>query len=125
MFDDGIFAQVVFDDFRDVGVDGFIVGDTGAEGVGEHDVAGAVGVEEAGGAERRIGPEGERVEKIVIHAAVNHIYALQAGGGPHEDEVVVDHQIAALDKFDTHLAGQVRVFEIGGVIDAGRQQNDG
>ena len=54
---DGIFAQVVLDEGGDVGVDGLVVGDAVADGVGESDVPGAIGAHEAGHAEHGIGAE--------------------------------------------------------------------
>ena len=60
--------------------------------------------------------EDQRVEKVVVDAAIDHVYALQAESGAHVDEVVVDDQIAAFDKFDAHLACEISVFEIGGVV---------
>ena len=37
----------------------------------------------------------------------------------------MNDQIAPLDQFDAHLAGQESVFEIGRVVDAGGEQHDG
>jgi hypothetical protein len=36
----------------------------------------------------------------------------------------LDHQVAALDDRDAHLAGEEGVLEVGAVVDAGRQQDD-
>ena len=44
---DGIFAEVILDDARDVGINRLIVGDAGTEGVGKDDVAGAIGGEQS------------------------------------------------------------------------------
>ena len=81
----------------DVGVEGLVVGDAGTEGVGEGDVAGAVGVEEAGGAEDGVGAEGEGVDEVVVYAAVDDVDATQAAGGAHVADVVVDDEVAAFD----------------------------
>ena len=43
--------------------------------------------------------------------------------GAHGHDVVVDHEVAALDELDTHLAGEERVLEVGGVEDAGREHD--
>ncbi len=47
------------------------------------------------------------------------------GGGAHVDDVVVHHQVAAFDEFDAHLPGEKGVFEVGGVVDAGGEEDDG
>ena len=119
----GVFAEVIANDFRDVGVDGFVVGDSGADGVGEGYVARAICVEEAGDAEDGIAAETERIEEIVVNAAIDDIDAAQAGGGAHVDDVVVDEKVAAFDQFDAHLLGEKCVFEIGGVGDAGSEED--
>ena len=49
-----IFVQVVADDARNVGVERLVVGQAGAEGVGHRHVAGAIGIEQPGAAQRRI-----------------------------------------------------------------------
>lgn len=48
-------------------------------------------------------------------AAVEDVHAAQAGGIP---------QIAAFHQFNSHLAAELGVLEIGRVVDAGRQQHD-
>ena len=54
----GILVEIVADDFRDIRIDGFVVGHSGAERVGEHYVPGAIGVEETGHSQGRVGAEG-------------------------------------------------------------------
>ena len=112
------------DDVGHVGVEGLVVGDAGAEGVGQGDVAGAVGVEEARDAEDGVGAEGQRIDEVVVDAAVDDIDAAQAAGSAHVDDVVVGDEVAAFHQLDAHLAGEVGVLEVGGVEDAGREQDD-
>ena len=121
---DGVFVEVVADDARNVGVEGLVVGEAGAEGVGDGDIAGTVGVEEAGAAERGVGAEDERIDEVVVDAAVDDVDALEAVGGAHVDDVVVGDEVAAFDQLDAHLAGEVGVLEVGGVEDAGGEQDD-
>ena len=109
---------------RHVGVDRLVVGQAGAEGVGHRDVAGAIGVEQPGAAQRRIGAEDQRIAEVVVDAAVDDVDALEAVGGAHVDDVVVRDQVAAFDQIDAHLARQVGVLEVGGVEDARREQHD-
>ena len=120
----GSSLEVVVDDVGDVGVEGLVVCDAGAEGVGQGDVACAVGVEETGDAEDGVGAEGHRVDEVVVDAAVDDIDAAQATGGAHVDDIVVGDQVAAFHQFDAHLACEVGVLEVGGVEDARREQND-
>ena len=84
---DGIFVQVVADHARHVGVDGLVVGEAGAEGIGHGHVAGAIGIEEAGTAQRGIGAKDQRITEIVVDAAVDHVHALEAVSGAHVDEL--------------------------------------
>ncbi len=96
----------------------------GADGVGQRDVAGAIGVEQSGDAEVRIAPERQRIEEVVVDAAIDHVDAPQAGRRAHVDDVVVDEEVAAFDERDAHLAREERVLEIRGVADAGRQHDE-
>ena len=107
-----------------VGVERLVVGEPGADRVGERHVAGAVRVQQAGDAEMRVGPERQRIEEVVVHAPVDDVDAPQAGRRPHVDDVVVHQQVAAFDERDAHLAREERVLEVGGVADAGRQHDE-
>ena len=49
---------------------------------------------------------------------------LEALGRAHVDVLVAHEEIAALDDLDAHLAGEVGVLEVGGVVGAGGQQHD-
>ena len=71
-----LLAQVVANHVRHVGVDTLVVGNPGSRRVGDRHVAELVGVEEAGRAELRIGTEGQRVDEIVVDAAVDHVHLL-------------------------------------------------
>ncbi len=122
--EDRLLAEVVADHLRHVAVDGLVVGDARAGRVRERDVAGAVGVEEPGRAEHRVLAEDQRVEELVVDAAVDHVDALQALRRAHVDDVVVAQQVAALDELDAHVAGEERVLEVGRVVHAGREQHD-
>ena len=122
--EDGIFAEIVANDGRDVGVESLVVRDAGSDGVGQDDVAGTVGVEEAWDTEIRVATEAERIEEVVVNTAIDDVDALQARRGAHVDDVVVDEQVASFDQFDAHLLGEKGVLEIGGVEDTRREQND-
>ena len=76
--EDRLLAEVEADHLRHVGIDRLVVGDAGADRVGERDVAGAVGVEQPGHAEQAVLPEGERVEEVVVDAPVDDVDALHA-----------------------------------------------
>ena len=116
--------EVVADHARNVGVDRLVVGESGAEGVGYSDVAGAIGVEEARASQSRVAAEDERIAEVVVDAPVDDVDALEAVGGAHVDDVVVGDQVAAFNEIDAHLAGEISVLKVRGVEDAGREQND-
>ena len=122
---DGLFGQVELDDRRHVRVERLVVGHPGPDGIGDGDVTGTVGIEQSRHAERRVGPERERVDEVVVDPAIDHVYTPRAAGGPHVDDVVVDEQIASLDQLDAHLAGEERVLEVGRVEHARCEQHDG
>ena len=122
---DRFFGQVEADDRRQISVDGLVVGDASADGIDDAHVAGAIGVQQASHAEMRIGSERERIEEVIVHAAVNDVNTTQAGRRAHVDDGVVDQQVAALDQRNAHLAREERVLEVRGVADAGRQHDDG
>lgn len=120
---DGVFAEVVFDDLGDEVVDDFVVGDSGADGVCQSHVAGAAGVDEAGDAEEGVGTEHGRIKEIVVDAAVDDVDGHEAGGGAHVDLGVAHDEVASFDNRDAHLAGEEGVFKVGGVVDAGGEED--
>ena len=82
------------------------------------------GVDQAGAAEHRVGPEVHRVEELVVDPAVDDVHRLEPVGGPHHHPAAPAHQVAALDQLDAHRPGQQRVLEVGAVVDARRQHDD-
>ena len=120
---DLVLAEVVLDDGRHVGVDRFVVGHTGADGVREGHPAHAVRGEESGYTEERIAPKGQRIQEVVIDPPVDHIHALAAAGRAHVDGRVVHEQVGALHHLDAHGLGQEGVLEERGVVDARREQD--
>ena len=111
------------DDLRDECVDGFVVGDAGAGGVGEGDRSGAVGVEEAGDAEGAVVIEGDGVDEFVVDAAIDDADSLAAFSGSGEDLVVFDDKVSAFNQRDSHFAGEEGVLEEGGVVAAGGEDD--
>ena len=77
-----------------------------------------------GTAEHRVAAEVQRVEVVVVDAAVDDVDALQPLGRAHRDDVVVAHEVAALDELDAHLPGEERVLEVRGVVHARREHDD-
>ena len=65
-----------------------------------------------------VGAEAERIEEGVVDAAVDDVDAPQAVRRLHVDDVVLHHQVAALDQLDAHLLGQEGVLEVRRVVDA-------
>ena len=97
--------EIIADDIRHVGIDRLVIGHTGADGVGQGHIAAAIGVKQPRHTQGRVATKDQRVTKVIVDAPVDHIDALQAGGGAHIDNVVVRHQIASLDQGDAHVAG--------------------
>src|SRR6266851_2632458 len=81
--------------------------------VGDDDAVLAEHVDQAGHAELRGSVELERIEKIGIDPAQQHIEPLQAGDGTDMNTVAADGEIVALDQQKSEIARQGRVFEIG------------
>ena len=50
-------------------------------------------------------------------------HALEALRGVHEDMAIVHHKVAAFGELDAHLLRAKRMFEAGGVADAGCKQH--
>ena len=121
---DRFLAEIVADDARHVGVDRLVVGNPGADRVGERHIAGAVGAHQPAHPHDAIPVERLGVEKIVVNAAIDHVDAGEPAGRAHPDAVVLDHQIRPFDQRHAHLARQKHMLEIGRVVGAGRQQHD-
>ena len=119
-----LLVEVEADHLGDVVVDRLVVGDARAEGVGERDRAGAVGAHEAGDAEQRVRAELERVDEVVVEAAVDGVDALQAVGRAHVDDVVAHDEVRCLDELDAHLPREEGVLEVGRVQRARRPDDD-
>ena len=119
--EDRFFLQVEPDHLRHERIGGLVVGDAGADRVGERDVARAVGGEQSRHAEHRILAEGGRVEERVVDAPVDHVDALPAAGRAHVHRVVLGEQVGTFHQLDAHLLREEGVFEVGAVVLAGRE----
>jgi hypothetical protein len=97
--EDRLLAEVEADHLRHVVVDRLVVGDAGAQRVGDRDGPRATGAYEARDAEQRVGPELERVEEVVVEAAVHGVHAAQPGRRAHVEHVVA-HTRARQDPRD-------------------------
>ena len=96
----------------------------GARHVGDDDAVLAQHVDQAGHAELRGGVQFERIERIGIDPAQQHVEPLQAGDGADMDAVAADGEIVALDQQEAEIARQRGVLEIGFAEGARRQQPD-
>ena len=119
-----LFVEIETNNRRHVRIDRLVVGDACADGVHNRHVARPISVEQAGHAKPRVWPERQRIDKIVVHAPINHIDAAQPGRGPHVHNVVVHDEVASFDELDAHLASKKRVLEVRRVEDAWRQQHN-
>ena len=116
-------VQVVLDEGGHEGVDALVVGHPRAGGVGEHDVAVPIDVEQAGHAQQAVAAEGEGIEELVVDSSVDDVDLTLAVGAAHEDPVALDEEVAALHQRHAHLAGEERVLEVGRVVDAGGEHH--
>ena len=91
------------------------IGVPGGIGVGDGDVARAVGVHEAGAAEHRVGAELQRVEEVVVHTTVDDVDAAWSPGRAHED--------LAADALDNR-GGRIESVSEDFRLQAGRMQNE-
>ena len=121
---DRVLGEVVPDEVGQVGVDELVVGDAVADRVRDRHVAEARREQEAGRAEHRVGAELQRVEELVVDAAVDHVDAGRAGGRAHPDPAAGAEQVAALDQLDAHQAREQGVLEVRRVVDARGQHDD-
>src|SRR5689334_13644238 len=96
-----LLARIEFDDIGNVSVDRLVVGDAGARRIDEGDAPGTIEIEQAGDAERRVGPEGEGVEKIIVDPAIDDIDALWFLRSAHIEIAVVDEEVGSFAELDT------------------------
>ena len=120
----GSLAEVELDHRRHVRVHGLVVGHAVAEEVRDREVARPGRVHDARAPQHRRRPEVQRVEILVVDAAVDDVDAFLAARRQHVQDVVATHEIAAFHELDTHLPREERVLEVRGVVDAGCQQHD-
>jgi hypothetical protein len=98
-----LLVEVEADHVRHAVADRLVVGDAGADGVGDRDGALAVGADEPGHAERGVGAELERVDEVVVQAPVHRVDALQTVRRAHVEDVVAHDEVARLHELDAHL----------------------
>ena len=120
-----LLTQVELDHLGHIRIDRLVIGHTGANRVADSHVGRAVGVHQPGTAKRGVLAEHFGVQKVVVHAPVNHVHAFGATGGAHVHKLVLHKQVLPLHQFHTHLLGQKRVFEVGAVVHAGREHHHG
>jgi hypothetical protein len=101
-----------------------VVGDPGARGIGDGHPAGAVDIHDPRYAQHAGGVEGQRIEKLVVDTAIEHVDRLVTAGRAHREASVDDAQVTALDQLRAHLVGEEGVLEIGRIVDARGQHRD-
>ena len=123
--EDRVLTQVVADHCRHVGVDELVVGHAVAHAVGDRHASRPGRVHDAGAAHQRFGPELQRVEELVVDAAVDHVHGDLALRRAQEHVGAVAHEVAALHQVHAHEAGEERVLVEGRVVHPRRQDDDG
>ena len=96
----------------------------GTRHVGDHDAVLAQHVDQARHAEMRGGIKFQRIEKVGIDPAQQHIEPLQPGDGADMDAVAADGEIVALDQQEAEITRDRGMFEISFAEGARRQQSD-
>ena len=110
---DRILVEVIFDHPRHEIIHDLVVGDAGADGVGQGHIAGTVGVHQARHAQHGVPAKNRRIQEIIVQPPVDHMDRLEPLGRAHENSGVAHHQVAPLHDFNAHLPGQVCVLKIG------------
>ncbi len=95
-----------------------------AEGVGDDDVAGADGVDQAGDAEEGVAAQLERIAEAVVEAPEDHVDALQALERLDEDAAIAHRQVGAFDEREAEISRQVSVLEVGLVVRPRGEEHD-
>jgi len=103
---DRFFIQVKTDHLGDKGVHRLVIRHPGADRVGQHHIARTIGGKQAGDAEHGVRIEGQRVEKRIVEAAIDHVHGLGAVGGTHENAIIAHEQVGALHQFHAHFPGE-------------------
>ena len=116
---DGPLAGVEFDNLGHVAIDCLVIGNASTGGISDGDAACPVDIHDTRNAKRAIGVEVERVEKIIIHPAIEHINGLIPACRAHRDTPIHDPQVMPFDQLNAHLVRQKGVFVIGRVVDTG------
>ena len=119
-----ILAEIEFDEVRHIAVERLVVGDAGADCIGDGHIACQIGAHKARDPQHRGRIEHQRVEEVVVDATVDDVDALRPAGRAHEHDVVGDEEVAALDQFDAELVGEEGMFVIGRIERTRRQQDD-
>jgi hypothetical protein len=95
-----------------------------AQRIGHHHRAGTRRLQQAGHAQRRIGPQFQRVAPVVVQPAQHAVHRLQAFDGLQVQALAAHRQVAAFDQRQAQVTRQVGVLEVGLAVGAGRQQHD-
>ena len=113
VLEDRLRAEIELYNLRHVAVHRLVVRDAGTHSVCERYVSGLIGRHQTWNPQRGIGPEGERIEKVIIDAPVYYVDPLGSLRGSHVDELIHHEQIPAFDQLDAELVGEKGVFVIG------------
>ena len=114
-----VFAEEVAGEAGEKRHDGGRLDEAAAEGVGDVDVAGDDGVDQAGDAEEGVAAELEGIAEVVVDAAEDDVDLLEAADGFQVDAAVADGEVGAFDEGEVEVLGEVGVLEVGLVVGAG------
>jgi hypothetical protein len=114
--DQRVFAQILVDDSRYIGIDGFVIGDSCAGRVSDGHVPGPPHSHQTGNSQHRVRPEHLGIEKEIVDPSVDDVHSHPSADSAHVQAVIgIDHQVMALDQVGAHLLGQICMLEVGRV----------
>jgi hypothetical protein len=92
--------------------------------IGDLQVAGGPGIEQAGDTDLRLRVESQRIEGVGVHPAPDRIDPARSSDGAHQQAIVLYGQVAPFDQRQAEVARQVRLLGISLVEPARRQQRN-
>ena len=93
-----------------------------AQRVGQHDLAAARRLDQAGDAQCGVGAQLQRIGEGAVEPAQQHVHGPEASQRLDRDLAVARHQVAAFDQRDAQRAREIDMLEIGRRQRARRQQ---
>ena len=75
--------------------------------------------------QRRVRPERQWVEEVVIESPVQDVNAPRTAGRAHVEHIIEHEEVLPFDELDAHLLGEESVLEVSAVVHPRGEQHDG